>query len=480
MSNIDANQDRLCAYCSWCYEKTYHTLKNDNLIARHDYQCQKCENFTVQCRMLNCTNMAAGRAKVSYEDSFFRSLKANWTNEFCAEHAGAIANFEKLSLRLNDLAHYQLLFENSKFNAVRAGKIAGGAVAGYAVFAPLALLAAPSIAAALGAKGLLGAASTGIAIKTLSGAALTSASLAALGPGGMLGGTIFLTAAGAALGSVRGGVISNSYFGAIKDFKIEKIKYGKGPALIFINGFLSQKNQSACDWKKAVQKQFPDNPYYFVTWESSSLYKMGSSLSQDIIQWGTQEIIKSLTVKGGYKLIGKFEPLSWTSFLSDLVDNPWHTAMVKASMTGILLADLIARTNQKDGFILMGHSLGARVIYYLLNALGTKTETSKPAVYIRDVYLLGGAVGRDDKEGWENALKAVNGNLYNCFSQEDGVLKVLYQGANVMFSDPIGLKEIPLDNPKVKNIDTSPLVKGHMAYKNKFGKILDDIAKDLA
>jgi hypothetical protein len=80
-------------------------------------------------------------------------------------------------------------------------------------------------------------------------------------------------------------------------------------------------------------------------------------------------------------------PLRWLSFVTGLLGNKWHGSMAKAQMTGLILADLIARTESKDGFILMGHSLGARVIHSLLSALSTMDRN-----FIKEVYLLGGAV----------------------------------------------------------------------------------------
>ncbi|MEY4592920.1 MAG: hypothetical protein RIR18_1815 [Pseudomonadota bacterium] len=72
----------------------------------------------------------------------------------------------------------------------------------------LASVAAPTIAATIGATGVLGTASTGTVISTLSGAALESASLAALGGGalsasggGILAGTAAITKAGAVAGA---------------------------------------------------------------------------------------------------------------------------------------------------------------------------------------------------------------------------------------------------------------------------------------
>jgi len=225
--------------------------------------------------------MATFKPAKSENDGFFSSIKENWASELCAEHDGTIADFEKLNQNLNDLSGYETIFEKSKWNLAKGGKIAGGMIAGAAVFCPVAYLAAPGVASALGAAGLLGSASTGTAISTLSGAALTSASLAALGPGGMAGGVAFVSAVGAALGGTQGAVVSNNYFGAIKDFKITKVKNASGPALIFINGFLSQKKiRIQAIGLMLFQKKYPNNSYYYVNWESSSLYKWEALLEK--------------------------------------------------------------------------------------------------------------------------------------------------------------------------------------------------------
>jgi len=410
--------------------------------------------------------MATHKPADKGDGNLMKKLKENWASELCAEHEGSIGDFSKLDSQLSSLEDYEILFDRSKWNLAKAGKIAGGIVAGVAVFGPLAYVAAPVIAsAAAGTAGLLGTASTGTAI----GAALTT-SLAAIGPGGMAGSVAFITATGAGLGAKHGAVVSNSYFGNVKDFKITKVKEGRGPALIFINGFLSQKNQDCSDWIRSVRVRFPDNPYYYVNWESGSLYELGRLIGEGAGGVGFQEIIKKLMKTGSKKFSKKRHPLEWTSVIADLLGNPWHTSMVKASMTGILLADLLSRTNQKDGFILMGNSLGARVIYYLLNAISTKDQA-----IIRDVYLLGGAVDKKDKEGWQTGLKAVNGNLYNCYSHNDHTLKFLYRGANALFSSPIGLGDIEVSDPRLINIDTSSIVSAHMEYKEKFGDILSQI-----
>ncbi len=442
-------------WCSWCHKKTTHRLATHNYLTRNDYKCSSCGNFTVQCR--TCQNMATYKPAHTEKEGFFNSIKTDWASEFCAEHDGTIANFNSLNTVFNDLQDYEILFEKSKWNLAKVSKIAGGVVGGIAVFCPFAYLAAPGIAASLGSFGVLGSASTGTAISTLSGAALTSASLAAIGPGGMAGGVAFISAAGAALGARQGAVISNNYYGSIEDFKIKKVRNGSGSPVLFINGFLSQKNQDCSDWESAVSKRYRLNPYYYVTWESKTLLDMGKVFSAGV----AGAIIR--LVAG--KLASKWNPLAWSSLITDLLGNPWHSAMVKSAMTGILLADLLARTKNDNGFILMGHSLGARVIYYLLNALSTKRKR-----IIQDVYLLGGAVGKDEE--WNTAAKSVKGKIYNCYSHNDSVLKILYQIANGFSSAPIGINMIETGGESVQNFDATSVVDGHMVYKENFDKIL--------
>jgi len=80
-----------------------------------------------------------------------------------------------------------------------------------------------------------------------------------------------------------------------------------------------------------------------------------------------------------------------------------------------------------------GHSLGARVIYYALSALSTK-RNGRP---IKEVYLLGGAVGNDEAS-WRGAASAVVGNIYNLYSDRDRVLAALYKMATAGQSAPSG------------------------------------------
>jgi hypothetical protein len=444
------------AFCSSCYQQSNHQIREQNYLRRNVYLCNQCQEATLTCLAVGCTHMTrAGK---------------NWDEKFCAEHDGSIASFAKLNVKLANLADYKSIFERDSLNLVRATKIGAGTIAGVAVFAPLAVLAGPGIAAALGGTGLLGAAGTGTAISSLSGAALTSASLAAIGGGTMAAGTIVLTATGAALGAYQGGVISNSYFGAVDHFDIRRIQYGNKHAVIVVNGFLTEGKDDVSDWIDHLVSHFPRNTWYHTDWESKNLHKLGALISKAPKVAGV-EIAKEIAKRAAKAAPKKIGPFAMASHISDLVANPWHVSMVKAQLTGIMLADAIARTPGWR-FTLAGHSLGARVIYYALEALSTKSKTS-----IESVYLLGGAVGggKKDNQGWEKALKSVKGKLYNCYSKNDDVLKFMYQGFNGYSSEPIGYSEIQLDHDKKFDFDCTALVSGHGEWKPNFGEILTQL-----
>ena len=96
----------------------------------------------------------------------------------------------------------------------------------------------------------------------------------------MAGGMTVVTATGMAVGGSLGAYIGNSYMGDIYKFDIKKIKSGKEPAVITINGFLSEKDlkneKGYQDWEKAKNAHFPDNEWYHVYWEAKKLFDLGS------------------------------------------------------------------------------------------------------------------------------------------------------------------------------------------------------------
>jgi hypothetical protein len=413
------------------------------------------------------TNPPEGLAKLD-----LKTLSTFYNNELCAEHDGTVADFELLGAKLEDLADYQKIFVRKRVNLASAGLYAGYSAAGVLTVAAVAYtggVGAGPVAAALGKMGLLGVAGTGTAISSLSGAALTSASLAAIG-GSMATGTAIVSATGLALGGIRGGVVANNYHSADASFAIRKLTDSPSSnRSIVVNGWTEQENNTFQEWTLQQLAFDESQAIYGVNWGSKSRRELAKAFHGGIGSSGVTALIKAIGKAGGKKAASKLNPAAWLALIADFLDNPWHTAMVRASQAGVQLAEAVSRT-QGQQFTLIGHSLGCRVIYYALQALNTKRE-----MYVSNVLLLGGAVGRADAPGWKRACEAVGGKIFNCYSDKDDVLKLLYKTANAGLSDPIGLAPIALDDNKIENLDCSDLVDSHLHWKRNYTGIVQRI-----
>ena len=445
------------SYCSWCNQKTTATLIEKNTVSRNVYQCNspQCiaeQNKVVQCRV--CSN------KARFNEGW------GFDGHYCAVHAGEIANFKHLNDKLDDITKFHRIVERDDVNMVRLTKTAAVVAGGAVVIGPLAYWAAPAVGGAVGSfMGLSGAAASNAGLAALGGGAL------AAGGAGMAGGTVVVSAVGAALGGRMGGVVSNSYFSDIDGFKIRKIRDGSEPALMCIDGFLTQGVDTDQEWLSNLPESFKDRAVYIVDWEAKRLRDLATMFSvMGVKQAVAHGGIKGLVLKASKLAAKRVGPVANVLMAADLIDNPWHVARYKAEETGVLLADLIARTEQK--FVLVGHSLGARVIYCCLSAL----RTVKDKTWIDSVYLLGGAVNNSvsdkDESGinWAGIGRAVDGSVFNCYSTNDDVLKYLYNVSQLFQGSSIGRN--PVNSAEVTNVDVTSVIGGHTEYKKNLKEVI--------
>lgn len=235
------------------------------------------------------------------------------------------------------------------------------------------------------------------------------------------------------------------------DYSLIKIKEGHGEAIIFIDGFLSEKKNNREDWESQLKEIYPDNPWYYVEWEADNLKAIGKQLGG---------VIVSRVIAG--RVMASATPVGLPLLTLSLVKNPWSKAYNNAKLTGELLGASII-TKEKE-FILCGHSLGARVIYYALVYLVNNNKK-----VIKDVHLLGGAV--DNKNGnWHMAKEGVYGSINNYISLNDKVLSRMYKVGTAFMSNPIGINNIDIE--EVNNIDVSHIVDSHTTYKENFSKFV--------
>jgi hypothetical protein len=231
-------------------------------------------------------------------------------------------------------------------------------------------------------------------VSTYSGAAATSYGLALLGGGslaagglGMAGGTIVVSALGGALGGALGASVTNAYVREDKSFYIEMLRGGDGVPVVVCNGFLSETGRGWGEWKGLVTKRYPNSPVYRVHWGAKELKNLGMLASLGAVKGAGAATLKqaaAAATKSGAKKLGPLGPLLVGA---DLAKNPWHVAKNRADKTGVVLADLIARTDV-GSYVLVGHSLGARVMAVATQTLGTKLGGPR----IEAAHLLGAAV----------------------------------------------------------------------------------------
>ncbi|NMO00340.1 DUF726 domain-containing protein [Gordonia sp. TBRC 11910] len=431
-------------WCSGCYNYTSHRQVARESASFRVYLCEYCGSPTMGCAARNCTSMAttdSGSSRIP---------------KFCGEHRHDIPSFERASDTIPTLHGYRSLLEFDKPNLAKGSKLVAAGVLTAGVLSGAAFMAAPAIGGAIGNL-MLG----------YSGAVATNAGLAVLGGGsvaagglGMAGGTAVVAAMGAALGAGLGANVTSAYVSEDSSFDIENIIPGSGGTPVVIaRGFNTEKSPN---WHEAValaQKRYPTSPVFVVTWGSKELKTLAAFFVKNV---GTQQAMQAAGVAAAHAskaAAKKLTPLAPAFIAASLVKNPWHTAKVRADRTGVALAGLIARTDAKE-YVLIGHSLGARVMVTAAETL----KTDKKAPKIEAIHLLGAAVGQN--RSWRQLKDAVKTQVFNYHSANDAVLKYLYTAA-MGGSVAIGRKGIGAPYENLVDCDVSDEVGGHSEYFRK-------------
>lgn len=434
-------------WCSSCFIKSEHRKSNRPAGQLPVYVCQSCGSATLPCVAIGCVNMAV------------RERGAITIPQFCAEHRHDVPGFEKAQGTFGDLHDYEEYLEYEKPNLNMGIKVAVGSALAVGVAIPLALLAAPAVGGVVGSMGLFGG---------FSGAAATAHGLALIGGGslaagglGMAGGTAVVTAVGAAVGGALGASVSNAYLEEDKSFRIELLRPGNGGVPVVVaNGFLTDgEGEKWGNWKAIVDQRYADSPVYRVYWGAKELRDFGV-LGVNVLGKGTGTFVMkgaaAVASKAAAKILGGVVGPAMVA--ADLAKNPWHVAKNRADKTGVILGDLLARTTA-DSYVLIGHSLGARVMVVAAETLGTKPDGPR----IQSAHLLGAAIGAESN--WGRLTAVVDEAVYGYYSTDDNVLKYVYKVAQVG-EKAAGLIGFHPESSKLRNIEVTGTVKSHFGYQD--------------
>ena len=239
----------------------------------------------------------------------------------------------------------------------------------------------------------------------------------------------------------------SDFLRAPRTFELTRVQQGFGPEVVVINGFLNESERQVEEWQGALEMLYPNRPWLHLRWEGKNF--------EDLLGFSREE---SVPDQAG--VAHAAARLPWNHVLKSAT--AWFAAMHKAEQTGTALADVILRSDRD--FVLCGHSLGARVIFYCLRVL-----VLRRCRRVVRVHLLGGAVDNHAPE-WEDLEDATIDGIVNYHSRHDQVLRCLYRIGSAWTSTPIGLHPIPDPGKHVINVDVSDSVAGHSAYKSAFAE----------
>ena len=266
--------------------------------------------------------------------------------------------------------------------------------------------------------------------------------------------------------------------------ELVKIRDGDSPALICIDGFLSKGEDTSQQWLAGLPYRYATQAVYVLRWDAKNLEDISALLDSSMHDTSSLWQVAFNNYSGSE---------DWLSTLAQ----PWEKARDNAQLAGMWLACQIQnRAEEKEReYVLLGHSLGARVIYYCLDALRNLSRSDdRLNNRIAEVYLLGGAVDHSvcahsaglynsawvSNEGLHNTISwhgfehLIAGLIHNFYSNEDDVLRYLFQIAEGLndrpSEEPIGRN--PIDHLKVRNHDVSHHVSGHTQYKENLHRIM--------
>ncbi|KAJ3268709.1 Transmembrane and coiled-coil domain-containing protein 4, partial [Borealophlyctis nickersoniae] len=235
------------------------------------------------------------------------------------------------------------------------------------------------------------------------------------------------------------------------------------PLLITIDGF-GHSGSTAASWTRLATTAFPSHPWYSFHWEAAPDWIL------DTLRAAADSFFSSYSSTSPSSVVHRLvsphihAPLSAACTAAGKTALIFRDAMESARGAAYLLADCIARLPSSRRVILMGHSLGAYIIFRCLRLLtqsalaASNLGDASPQPKVEMAFLLGGAA-RADHVGWEAAAESVRHRIVNMYSEQDLVVGMLP-------GDRCGRAPIKARSGKVTNVECVE-VDGHGVWKEK-------------
>ncbi|XP_047339204.1 transmembrane and coiled-coil domain-containing protein 4-like [Impatiens glandulifera] len=347
----------------------------------------------------------------------------------------------------------------------RGGIVGAAALTGGTLMAITGGLAAPAIAAGLGAL-----APTFGTIVPVIGA---SGFAAAAGAAGTAAGSVAVAASFGVAGAGLTGTKMARRIGSIEEFEFipigENHNQERLSVEIVISGFVFEEEDFVMPW----EGQSDCMERYALQWESENLIAVSTSIQDWLTSKVAMEFMKQgamLTVLG--TLVAA---LAWPATLlsaTDFIDSKWAIALDRSDKAGKMLAEALMKGLQGQRPVtLIGFSLGARVIFKCLQFLA---ESGQKAHLVERVVLLGAPISFGD-ENWASARQVVAGRFVNAFSTDDWMLGIAFR-ASLLTEGLAGIQ--PIEVPGIENVNVTHLIEGHSSYLWATQQIIQELQLD--
>ncbi|KAM0155223.1 hypothetical protein ACHAQE_003720 [Botrytis cinerea] len=351
----------------------------------------------------------------------------------------------------------------------RRWKVGLASVAGAALIGVTGGLAAPVVAGAIG--GLMGSVGLGGLASFLGVFCMN----------GALVGTFF-----GAYGARMTGEMMDKYAREVEDFKFldvkgewgefgtkeeEEVEKRRLRVLIGINGWVGEERDIVKPWRKLATSDGDEDSghgceVFALRYETNALVELGSSLKDTVgsYAWSMvkMEILKRTVLA---TLWGALWPVYLLKMATG-IDNPFARAKRRAEKAGEVLADaLINRAQGERPVMLVGYSLGSRVIYSCLRSLAERHAFG----LIDSVVLIGSPIPSSTLSLLP-LRTVISGPLLNVYNPSDLLLAFLYRFTSLQYGIS-GLQ--PIENIEgVTNIDVNSKLSSHLKYEGVIDKIL--------
>ena len=241
---------------------------------------------------------------------------------------------------------------------------------------------------------------------------------------------------------------------------------------------------------------------YTVRWESDLLMELCDSVADQMIEWGVSAT-KTILHTTVFATLMTAVTLPYSLVLAaNAIDSSWTMATERADRAGVELAkNLIDSNAGHRPVVLVGFSMGARVIYSCLKELARHQEIwedhqqkkklppskrkqkdnnqgeeqlkyiREPASIVEDAILMG-TPNHISLKSWEACRRVVAGRLVNCYSRKDLILSLMFQMKKFQGILRAICGTSPVTVNGVENFDVTDLVTGHTDYCLVSGEIL--------